>query len=1362
MSSPQVASLWTEAIKQYETIAKQKLDDSAVLRVTTVNDLLKVIDDENSQFNGFRDRGHRVRDVIKHAMIPIELLGNVVGGGVSAAYPPSAYVFSGVKLLLEAAKGVSDKYDAIIETMLNLKDFTVRLQVYSEQAISEYLREKLTQILISLLEVLAFARKEVKHGRMLSYGKSLLSGSDGGKEAMTKFTKLVEAENALVGAETLTEVKGGFARVNSDMKKLARQLEGTKLQAEIPSKESTNANLRRLLQPSRTSEDRYTTMNRNRVKQTGDWIRDETEFTDWITGKKPVLWISGNPGAGKSYIATNMIHYLKQEPDVSLGFFFFKDDNTTTRSTHQALRDIAFQIAQSDSAYAKHIIGCLDYAEDIRTLESLWRNLFLNFFIDNERNEVGKNNPANGPVYLVLDALDEAFIDDRLELFELAKDIRPGGRIQLLMLGRPQIAEEMDDLMETLQIETIDVSEWNNRKDIRRYIETIIVKSIYLRRLPVPTKRTIIETLSSRSQGMFLWAGLMLESLSKIRNTSQIQKTLDEAPKGLTKMISHVLRGFSESCADNPQFAAELNELLAWIMCATSPVSLCEIDALLKWRSPEGEGWVWLEGSLRGQFASIFLLTRDDGLSTVDLKRRDKLMGYGDVEEPSEWDSEKDEYPSNSRFDSDRKTTTVSFCHASLGEFFRSQEDKISAGRTCPYIGVNYHEARVLVLTRCFEIIKNKESSREDLASELRPYACRSLVGFLAAVDMSQITKDTKKSIGFQLAELLSDESGFKAFVSPDEFNSCPQDSLSIFSKWLGDPDIQEGLPDETKIWCSNAMAESPAEILRPIVSYIASQWTQNTSWCPAMCLQAIGNFNMLRGSGHTLNTESIEDILQIADWGQPEHDAHWHGRVGQALEIFGFHITAREYLKNALQIDPELWEVRSYIGCSYFDDNMPATALGVHKDNVDRLEKKQSLENRKILHQEYKKVASCYMRLKKKKQALSVLQKAYDSYNPCEECARLILDHYHGDGKVDQILDFFQTMNEKSPGEGLSHLTEFLLEKPDIEGMICEFGAKIIHKGCFSLFRDALTAAITTARRQEKSILTASLELSLASLLQSHGFDPEGGARICERILKTYRPTQGKSNFFEVIVTASNILCSYYFKQCCRVDCSEGERLKYGRQLERLVMGRPLHPTSNERNPKDVAETIYLPQPEMRATLGIYYRMCGRDDDARQFFQSILQRPVLTIRWYDDFHARNCYLQLARIFAAMRDFNNWVSAWYQITFLIDKIGDADAPRPYCDGCGSLCTIDGLVHCWRCDMQFSVVFCVECFPRLKDGSLSVGICDPTHEFMTIPPRPQCVKERSAEHQEMMYVCGEWVTFQEWQCSVQEKYELVER
>lgn len=1193
---------------------------------------------------------------------------------------------------------------------------------------------------------------------MLSYGKSLLSGSDGAKEALAKFARLVEAESALVGAETLTELKGGFARVNSDMRKISRQLEETRLQTEMSQQERITANLRRLLQPSTSSEDRYSTMNRNRVPQTGDWIREETEFIDWVGGKRPVLWISGNPGAGKSYIATNMIHHLKQKPHVSLGFFFFKDDNPTTRSTHQALRDIAFQIAANDPLYAAYIDDCLDSAEDIRTLESLWRNLFLNVFIDNG----GKKNSTEGLVYLVLDALDEAFIDDRLELFELAKDIQAGSRIQLLMLGRPQIAEEMNDLMETLQIQTIDVSEANNFEDIVHYIKTIISKSVYLRKLPGSTQRTIIQKLSTGSQGMFLWVALMLQELSQIRSKGDIQRKLDKAPKGLTEMISHVLRGFSESFTDNPQYAADLNELLAWTMCTLRPLSLFEIDALLKWRSPEGESWIWLEGSLRVQFASIFLLTREDGLSTADLKRKLNYADYGNFEELSESESEGNEgLDSNDDLDSDYKTTTVSFCHASLGEFFRSQEAKVSAGPTSPYIGVNCHEAWALVLTRCFEIIQNKESQREQIADALRSYAYSSLVGFLGAIDMSQITKEAKKAIGFQLAKLLSDESGLEAFVSPDGINFFTQDALGVFNKWLSDPDVQEALPDTTKIWYRNARAESPAEILYPIVSYIASHWTQNISWRPFRSLGIIHQFIILRNPGSSLDTNSLDDILHIADWGQSEHDAHWYGRVGQALVEFGFDEEAMEYLQNALEINPELWEFSSELASVYLEVGESAKALEILQTNINQLtQKEQSFEIRSILHRECERLANCYWRLKDEENAFSMLQKAYDSDNRCTDCALSILKHYHETANVDQIFDFFQMMNEKSSSQGLSHLTEFLLENPEMEEWMWVFGARIIQRGCFSLFEEAFTAAIIAGRRQKKAVLTATLELNLSSLLLFAGVDPEGGARICERILETYKPSQGNENLTHVISTASTFLCAYYFKQCSREDCPQLERPRYGQLLERLVMGRPLNPAKHERTHRGVIEQIYLPYHTVRATLGIYYRMCGRDDEALQFFKSLLQHPLNMLYSVDDYQDRSCYDQLSDIFAAMRDFNNWVAANYQLAFLIDRIG-TDGRSSFCDGCGIICTIDGTVHCWRHDMPLTVIFCEECFPRLKDGSLSVDVCDSTHEHMAIPARPQSVKERGIEHQDMMYVCGEWMTCSDWKLSVKEKYGLEE-
>lgn len=117
----QVASLWTDAIKEYETITKKKLDDPTLRGIITVDALLDAVEHENKVFSDFRQKGERVRSIVKYAMTPIELVGNVVSGGASATFPPSAYVFGGVKLLIGAAKGVSEKYDAIVQTISALK-----------------------------------------------------------------------------------------------------------------------------------------------------------------------------------------------------------------------------------------------------------------------------------------------------------------------------------------------------------------------------------------------------------------------------------------------------------------------------------------------------------------------------------------------------------------------------------------------------------------------------------------------------------------------------------------------------------------------------------------------------------------------------------------------------------------------------------------------------------------------------------------------------------------------------------------------------------------------------------------------------------------------------------------------------------------------------------------------------------------------------------------------------------------------------------------------------------------------------------------------------------------------------------------
>lgn len=82
-------------------------------------------------------------------MKPIELVGNLAAGAASAAYPPSQMCFGAAMYLINAAKGVSSTLDAITELLSDLKNYTVRLNIYLKEDLSKELRDKLAEILVS-------------------------------------------------------------------------------------------------------------------------------------------------------------------------------------------------------------------------------------------------------------------------------------------------------------------------------------------------------------------------------------------------------------------------------------------------------------------------------------------------------------------------------------------------------------------------------------------------------------------------------------------------------------------------------------------------------------------------------------------------------------------------------------------------------------------------------------------------------------------------------------------------------------------------------------------------------------------------------------------------------------------------------------------------------------------------------------------------------------------------------------------------------------------------------------------------------------------------------------------------------------
>ena len=319
--------------------------------------------------------------------------------------------------LIQAARGVSASLDAIADLLGILKDFTVRLRVYNREDLSQELREKLTEILVTVIDIFARSTKIINEGilnRLKSFGKNVLLGNDKEIQSLVaRLDKLTQSEDRLVGAETLVETKRtarmmsvvqvsmgentaklehlavSTSEVSAGVGQVLDVLEESKAQAMQDKDLKHMEAAKKMLNPSVLAQDRFDEIKREHVPNSGDWIRSEETFQDWVSSNAPILWVSGTPGSGKSFLTYNMITYLYERHQdtgghavhTSVGYFFFRDNKDQTRSFERALQDVSYQIAQNDQAYAKHLVNVSHSDPDVASIRSAWQRLFLDFYV---------------------------------------------------------------------------------------------------------------------------------------------------------------------------------------------------------------------------------------------------------------------------------------------------------------------------------------------------------------------------------------------------------------------------------------------------------------------------------------------------------------------------------------------------------------------------------------------------------------------------------------------------------------------------------------------------------------------------------------------------------------------------------------------------------------------------------------------------------------------------------------------------------------------------------------------------------------------------------------------------------------------
>lgn len=319
-------------------------------------------------------------------------------------------------------------------------------------------------------------------------------------------------------------------------------------------------------------------MDRNppRIPGTCDWLLRHEKYFKWIAVESgSLLWVSADPGCGKSVLAKFLVTHLRvpvsgTERPSEVGHFFFKDDNEEQRSAVFALRAVLHQIFSNNMALLRHAFHNYKSkgAAMVDDFDSLWG--ILSRVAD---------DPAAKNLILILDGLDECEAESQRRLlqglqkwFSDDKIHRPF--LKIIVLSRPNnIIEYTFTTVATIRLRREDEPE-----SISNDVELVIrnqIGDLASKGLPKEDLSWLQEALIEKADRTFLWTALMIGLLLDAARAGFSRNDLEDLldARDIDGIYFKLLfRG------DTEQEQGETRKLLQLILAAAVPLSLDQLN----------------------------------------------------------------------------------------------------------------------------------------------------------------------------------------------------------------------------------------------------------------------------------------------------------------------------------------------------------------------------------------------------------------------------------------------------------------------------------------------------------------------------------------------------------------------------------------------------------------------------------------------------------------------------------------------------------------------------------------------------------------------------------------------------------------
>lgn len=319
-------------------------------------------------------------------------------------------------------------------------------------------------------------------------------------------------------------------------------------------------------------------------KGTCEWLTQHHDFITWmdvgdaqdygpaspsVSSHKltRVFWLYGPPGSGKSVAAGHVIKHLTSY-NLDCNYFFFKNDSKT--SITNLLLSLAFQMAESNFEIRQTILTMLRNGESINTQDSavIWNSLFLGRLLKVQFTQ---------PFFWIIDGLDECPKKSLASLIQKLSRIDPRIPLRIFLTSRPDSPDApVEQLLYAEKVGRFQLRTGQDAsvQDIAAFIRG---RPRLARLLNTDNSGKLMADILKRSQGIFLWASLIISRLDELYSTEDIKLALREVPSEMNGFYAKILGSITSS----PN-ADKAKAILSWVACAPEPLTIEELKEAVR------------------------------------------------------------------------------------------------------------------------------------------------------------------------------------------------------------------------------------------------------------------------------------------------------------------------------------------------------------------------------------------------------------------------------------------------------------------------------------------------------------------------------------------------------------------------------------------------------------------------------------------------------------------------------------------------------------------------------------------------------------------------------------------------------------